>query len=434
MEKKLRRQIFNLVKEFYKIKHKPMGFKPGFTRIGYAGRVFNEKEIIYLVDSALDFWLTNGRFEKEFRGRLAKYLGVKHVITTNSGSSANLLAISALTSPKLGEKGLKKRDEIITTAVAFPTTVAPIVQNKLVPVFVDTRLGNYNSDPKFIEEAISDRTKAVFLAHTLGIPFEVDKILKLCKKYDLFLIEDNCDALGAKYDNNYTGTFGEISTLSFYPAHHITTGEGGAVITNDGKIKEIIQSFRDWGRDCWCESGKDNTCGKRFGWQLGTLPSGYDHKYIYSHLGFNLKMTDMQAAIGVAQLEKLPLFIKKRQENFEKLYENFKEYEDFFILPKIPKKAEPSPFGFILTIKDGAPFSRKEIVDFLEKNLIQTRMLFVGNIVRQPCMDGVEYRIVGELKNTDKIMMDTFWIGVYPGITEEIIGYISDKINEFLNT
>ena len=434
MEKKLRRQIFNLVKEFYKIKHKPMGFKPGFTRIGYAGRVFNEKEIIYLVDSALDFWLTNGRFEKEFRGRLAKYLGVKHVITTNSGSSANLLAISALTSPKLGEKGLKKRDEIITTAVAFPTTVAPIVQNKLVPVFVDTRLGNYNSDPKFIEEAISDRTKAVFLAHTLGIPFEVDKILKLCKKYDLFLIEDNCDALGAKYDNNYTGTFGEISTLSFYPAHHITTGEGGAVITNDGKIKEIIQSFRDWGRNCWCESGKDNTCGKRFGWQLGTLPSGYDHKYIYSHLGFNLKMTDMQAAIGVAQLEKLPLFIKKRQENFEKLYENFKEYEDFFILPKIPKKAEPSPFGFILTIKDGAPFSRKEIVDFLEKNLIQTRMLFVGNIVRQPCMDGVEYRIVGELKNTDKIMMDTFWIGVYPGITEEIIGYISDKINEFLNT
>lgn len=434
MEKKLRRQIFNLVKEFYKIKHKPMGFKPGFTRIGYAGRVFNEKEIIYLVDSALDFWLTNGRFEKEFRGRLAKYLGVKHVITTNSGSSANLLAISALTSPKLGEKGLKKRDEIITTAVAFPTTVAPIVQNKLVPVFVDTRLGNYNSDPKFIEEAISDRTKAVFLAHTLGIPFEVDKILKLCKKYDLFLIEDNCDALGAKYDNNYTGTFGEISTLSFYPAHHITTGEGGAVITNNGKIKEIIQSFRDWGRDCWCESGKDNTCGKRFGWQLGTLPSGYDHKYIYSHLGFNLKMTDMQAAIGVAQLEKLPLFIKKRQENFEKLYENFKEYEDFFILPKIPKKAEPSPFGFILTIKDGAPFSRKEIVDFLEKNLIQTRMLFVGNIVRQPCMDGVEYRIVGELKNTDKIMMDTFWIGVYPGITEEIIGYISDKINEFLNT
>jgi len=434
MEKKLRRQIFNLVKEFYKIKHKPMEFKPGFTRIGYAGRVFNEKEIIYLVDSALDFWLTNGRFEKEFRGRLAKYLGVKHVITTNSGSSANLLAISALTSPKLGEKGLKKRDEIITTAVAFPTTVAPIVQNKLVPVFVDTRLGNYNSDPKFIEEAISDRTKAVFLAHTLGIPFEVDKILKLCKKYDLFLIEDNCDALGAKYDNNYTGTFGEISTLSFYPAHHITTGEGGAVITNNGKIKEIIQSFRDWGRDCWCESGKDNTCGKRFGWQLGTLPSGYDHKYIYSHLGFNLKMTDMQAAIGVAQLEKLPLFIKKRQENFEKLYENFKEYEDFFILPKIPKKAEPSPFGFILTIKDGAPFSRKEIVDFLEKNLIQTRMLFVGNIVRQPCMDGVEYRIVGELKNTDKIMMDTFWIGVYPGITEEIIGYISDKINEFLNT
>jgi CDP-4-dehydro-6-deoxyglucose reductase, E1 len=430
-ENELKRQIFNLVKKFYEIKHKPVKFIPGKSRINYAGRVFDEKEMINLVDSALDFWLTAGRFEKEFREKLSRFLGVRYVITTNSGSSANLLAISALTSPKLGDKRLKEGDEVITTAAGFPTTINPIIQNRLVPVFVDIRLGDYNADPKLVEEAISDKTKAIFLAHTLGIPFEVDKILKLCKKYDLFLIEDNCDALGAKYNGKYTGTFGDISTLSFYPAHHITTGEGGAVITNDGKLKIIIQSFRDWGRDCWCEPGKDNTCGRRFGWQLGTLPFGYDHKYIYSHLGYNLKMTDMQAAIGVAQLEKLPFFIKKRKENFRKLYKFFRRYEDFFILPEIPKKAEPSPFGFILTIKDGAQFSRKEIVDFLEKNLIQTRMLFGGNIVRQPCMEGIKYRIASELKNADKVMNDTFWIGVYPGINDVMIDYIEDKVKEF---
>jgi CDP-6-deoxy-D-xylo-4-hexulose-3-dehydrase len=430
-EEKIRKEIFNLVKEFYEVKHKPKKFIPGKSRVNYAGRFFDEREIISLVDSALDFWLTAGRFEKDFKEKLAKFLGVKHVITVNSGSSANLLAISALTSPKLGNKMLKEGDEIITTAATFPTTIAPIVQNRFIPVFIDIELGNYNADIKLVEEAISEKTKAIFLAHTLGIPFEIDKMVDLCKKHNLFLIEDNCDALGSKYKDKYTGKFGDISTLSFYPAHHITTGEGGAVITNNDELKKIIQSFRDWGRDCWCEPGQDNTCGKRFSQQFATMPFGYDHKYIFSHLGYNLKMTDMQAAIGVAQLEKLLHFKKRRKENFEKLNTIFKEYEDFFVLPKTPKQADPSPFGFVLTVKDKTPFSRKEIVDYLEKNLIQTRMLFAGNITRQPCMEGIKSRLGSELKNTDKIMNDTFWLGVYPGMTEDMIQYISKKIKDF---
>jgi CDP-6-deoxy-D-xylo-4-hexulose-3-dehydrase len=430
-KEKLREEIFKLVKKFYEVKHKPKKFIPGTTKINYAGRVFDEKEMINLVDSSLDFWLTSGRFEKEFTKKFEDFLKVKYIITTNSGSSANLLAIASLTSPKLEKERLFENDEIITVAAGFPTTISPIVQNKIIPVFVDVELGSYNIDTDIVEDAISEKTKAIFIAHTLGMPFEVDRILEICKKHNLYLIEDNCDALGSKFDGKYTGTFGDISTLSFYPPHHITTGEGGALITNDDMLKTIIQSFRDWGRDCWCDPGKDDTCGKRFKWQLGTLPFGYDHKNTYSHLGYNLKMTDMQAAIGLAQLKKLPDFIKKRQKNFDKIYKIFKDYENFFILPEIPKKSEPSPFGFILTVKDDAPFTRNDIVTFLENNLIQTRMIFAGNIIRQPCMEGVKYRVFGELKNTDKVMNDTFWIGVYPGITDEMISYISEKINEF---
>ena len=318
--KNLKKEIFNLVAEYYREKHKPKPFIPGETYIQYAGRVYDEKEIISLVDSALDFWLTAGRFAKQFEEEFTKFLGAKHCILTNSGSSANLLAISALTSPKLGERRLKSGDEVITTACAFPTTVNPILQNNLIPVFIDVDVGTYNIQADKIEEAVSDKTKAIFLAHTLGNPFDLDKIQKICGKYNLWLIEDSCDALGSKYDGKYTGTFGHIATFSFYPAHHITMGEGGALVTNDSELKRLIKSFRDWGRDCWCEPGCDNTCGKRFGMQLGSLPFGYDHKYIYSHIGYNLKVTDMQAAIGVEQLKKLPSFIKARKKNFKLLY------------------------------------------------------------------------------------------------------------------
>ena len=427
----LKKEIFNLVAEYYTEKHKPKPFIPGETYIQYAGRVYDEKEMISLVDSALDFWLTAGRFAKQFEENFAKFLGVKYCILTNSGSSANLLAISALTSPKLGERRLKQGDEVITTACTFPTTVNPIIQNNLIPVFMDVDVGSYNIKADKIEGAISEKTKAIFLAHTLGNPFDLDKIQDICKKYSLWLIEDNCDALGSKYNDKYTGTFGHISTFSFYPAHHITMGEGGALVTNDSELKRLIVSFRDWGRDCWCEPGCDNTCGKRFGWQLGSLPYGYDHKYIYSHLGYNLKITDMQAAIGVEQLKKLPLFIKARKKNFILLYEGLKKFNKYFILPKIEPKSDPSWFGFPITIRKDAGFAREEIIKYLENHKIATRMLFAGNIVRHPSFKNVNYRIYGNLKNTDFIMNNTFWIGVYPGFTNKIINYILEKIDEF---
>ena len=439
-------QIVNYYNTFHKNKK---NFIPGKTPINYAGRVYDEKEIINLIDSALDFWLTTGRFDKEFCRKFSKYLGIKYVLTCNSGSSANLLAISALTSYKLKDLRLKPGDEVITVAAGFPTTIAPIIQNNLVPVFVDIELGTYNINPESIEEAISPKTKAIFLAHTLGIPFNLDRVLELAEKYNLWVIEDNCDALGAEYTlkreyklindkvidgTRLTGTFGHIGTSSFYPAHHITMGEGGAVYTDDIKLYRILLSLRDWGRDCWCEPGKDNTCGKRFSWKLGLLPEGYDHKYIYSHLGYNLKITDMQAAIGVAQLEKLTSFIKARRKNWKRLYEGLKELEEFFILPKCPENVSPSPFGFVLTIRDEAPFTRKEIVTYLEERKIQTRMIFAGNIVRQPAMveGGYKYRVVDKLKNTDKVMRDTFWIGIYPGLTEEMLIYIVESIKEFV--
>jgi len=430
----LRKMAYSIVDKHYNYVHKPKnGFIPGQTYIKYAGRVYNAEEMKALVDSCLDFWLTAGRFAKQFEREFANFLGVKYCILTNSGSSANLLAISALTSPKLGEKKLKPGDEVITTACAFPTTINPIIQNGLIPVFIDVDIGTYNIQVEKIEEALSEKTKAIFLAHTLGNPFDLDTVMSIAQKYNLWLIEDNCDALGSKYKGRYTGTFGHIATFSFYPAHHITMGEGGALVTNDTQLKRLIESFRDWGRDCWCEPGHDNTCGKRFSWQLGTLPYGYDHKYIYSHLGYNLKITDMQAAVGVAQLKKLPYFIEMRKRNWRLLYEGLKKYKDFFILPEATENSEPSWFGFLLTIRKNAPFSRKEIVDYLEKNKVATRMLFSGNITRHPSFENVKYRIYGNLKNTDFIMNNTFWIGVYPGLGSDTIEYVLNIFTKFLS-
>jgi len=435
----LKDKIFKLIKEYYNSFHKTYQMKK-FTsdedKIDYAGRVYDEKEMINLVDSALDFWLTAGRYAKQFESEFAKFLGVKHCVLTNSGSSANLLAISALTSPKLGKRRLKPGDEIITTACAFPTTITPIIQNNLIPVFFDVDIKTYNIQTDNIEESLSDKTKAIFLAHTLGNPFDLDKVMRLAEKYNLWVIEDNCDALGSKYKGRYTGTFGHLATFSFYPAHHITMGEGGAVATNDEHLKRIIESFRDWGRDCWCGAGKDNTCGKRFGWQLGELPHGYDHKYIYSHFGYNLKITDMQAAVGCAQLEKLPSFIEARKRNWKLLRDGLSDLADEFILPEPTENSDPSWFGFVLTVKENAGFSRDEIVKYLEESGIQTRMLFAGNLIKHPCFDeiiqkGDGYRVADELTNSNKIMKDTFWVGVYPGLSKEMIEYMVKKIHQF---
>ncbi len=422
-EKQLRKEILNKVKKFYKAQ-KEEKFIPGESRVNYAGRVYDEKEIMNLVDSSLDFWLTASRYAKQFENDFAKFLGLKHCLLTNSGSSANLLAVSALR--------LKPGDEVITTASGFPTTLNPIIQNNLMPVFIDIDLGTYNIKTEEIEKAISPKTKAIFIAHTLGNPAKLDKILAIVKKYNLYFIEDNCDSLGSKYKGRYTGSFGHISTCSFYPAHHITMGEGGAVCTNNPLLKKNIASFRDWGRDCLCEPGCDNTCGKRFSQKLGKLPFGYDHKYTYSHIGYNLKITDMQAAIGLAQLEKLPLFIKKRKENFKEIYKFLKPYENYFVLPKPEKDSEPSWFGFPILIKPAASFKRKEIVDYLENNNIATRMLFGGNLLKQPAYENIKHRVCGTLKNTDLAMNNLFWLGVYPGITKEKLNYMINTINRFL--
>ena len=428
-QEQIRQEIFTKVQEYYRLVHQPAqeaDFIPGESRINYAGRVFDESEMINLVDSTLDFWLTSGRFEQEFQIKMASFLGTKHVVTTNSGSSANLLAISALKSHKLGDRRLMPSDEVITVAAGFPTTVAPIVQNGLIPVFVDIELGTYNIATEKLEEALSPRTKAIFLAHTLGIPFDLDRVTAFAQRHNLWFVEDNCDALGAKWNGKYTGTFGDLATFSFYPAHHITMGEGGAVTTGDYALKQLVTSFRDWGRDCWCDSGQDNTCSKRFEQQFGSLPVGYDHKYVYSHLGYNLKLTDMQAAVGVAQLDKLPDFILKRRDNWQRIYQELKCLEEYFILPEVPRQAEASPFGFVLTVRDGAPFDRREVTSFLEECRIQTRTIFAGNIIRQPAFTegGVSYRVVGELKNTNKVMTDTFWIGVYPGLSDRMLEYV----------
>jgi len=429
----LRAQIAKLVEEYSAIAMASQPFKSGTTLIPPSGKSIDSAELKLMVEASLDGWLTAGRFNEEFEHKLAQFLGVKHLITVNSGSSANLVAFSVLTSPKLGDRAIKPGDEVIGVAAGFPTTVNPILQFGAVPVFVDVELGTYNIDVSQIEAAISPKTKAIMLAHTLGNPFNLEAVTKLCKKNDLWLIEDCCDALGSTYDGQNVGTFGDIGTLSFYPAHHMTMGEGGAVFTNDGRLKMIAESFRDWGRDCFCAPGVDNTCKKRFGWKLGILPEGYDHKYIYSHLGYNLKVTDMQAACGLAQLEKVPSFIQKRRENFGYLREGLKNYEEILLLPEATPKSDPSWFGFPITLRNQAPIGRGELLKKLDENKIGTRLLFGGDLTRQPYMKGRNFRVSGDLKNTNTVMKDTFWIGVQPSLTQEMMDFSMSKIKGYLD-
>lgn len=439
--KEIKKQILALTGQYYEAAYgEQKDFQEG-ERISYAGRVFDAKEMVNLVDSSLEFWLTAGHYTSEFEQKLADYLNVKYCSLVNSGSSANLLAFMALTSEKLGEKRIKKQDEVITVAAGFPTTIAPIIQYGAVPVFVDVTIPQYNIDIAKLEEALSDRTKAVMLAHTLGNPFALAEIRQFCDDHGLWLIEDNCDALGSEYylDGEWkkTGTVGHIGTSSFYPPHHITMGEGGAVYTDDPLLHKLVRSFRDWGRDCWCNPGQDGSCGHRYDGQHGTLPKGYDHKYVYSHFGYNLKATDMQAAIGCAQIDKLNLFTEKRRKNWQYLRNALDEVKDILYLPEEEKNTKPSWFGFIMTVKNSATFHRTELTDYLEKNNIQTRNLFAGNILRQPCFDtlredGQGYRVVGDLKNTDTIMNESFWIGVFPGMTESMLQYMAETICRFV--
>ncbi len=437
-QEQLKQEILQKTKEYYELVHKPIQekeFVDGESRVNYAGRVFDETEMQYLVDSSLDFWLTYGDYSKKFEKQLAKYLGVRYTFLVNSGSSANLLAFYALTSPLLRERQVKRGDEVITVAAGFPTTVAPIVQYGAVPVFVDMDLTHANVDVTQLELALSPKTKAIMIAHSLGNPFNLRAVKDFCDKHNLWLIEDNCDALGSTYEGKPTGTWGDIGTSSFYPPHHMTMGEGGATYTDNPLLKKIMLSMRDWGRDCWCESGVDNTCGCRFSQSFGTLPKGYDHKYVYSHFGFNLKVSDMQAAIGCAQLEKFPTFVEKRKENQKKLYDGLKDLEQLHLVKTQPN-SDPSWFGFMMTLKDGVNFTRNELVEFLEANKIQTRNLFAGNMTRHPMFDSMvldtDYRIVGDLKVTDKIMNDSFWIGLYPGMGDDAINYMIKKIREFI--
>jgi CDP-6-deoxy-D-xylo-4-hexulose-3-dehydrase len=432
-EQKLRKQITAMSRQYADLFISPKNFEPGTSTIPPSGKVIGAGELENMVEAVLDGWLTTGRFNEAFENRLAQYLGVKHVLTTNSGSSANLLAFSALTSEKLGERAIKPGDEIITVAAGFPTTVNPILQFGAVPVFVDVCIPTYNIDVTLLEQAVTPKTKAIMLAHTLGNPIDIDAIKAIAEKYNLWIIEDCCDALGSKYKDTLVGTFGDIATLSFYPAHHITMGEGGAVFTNNGKLKLIIESFRDWGRDCFCEPGKDDTCGKRFCWKLGDLPQGYDHKYIYSNLGYNLKITDIQAACALAQMDRLEGFITKRKENFEYLKSKLRSCEEFLILPEATADSEPSWFGFPITLNENSPFKRIDLVTYLEQHNIGTRLLFAGNLVRQPYFKNREYRVAGELINTDIIMNNTFWLGIYPAIDTEMIDYMVKTMNNFIN-
>ena len=427
----LRQQILELVGQYSNMVWTSQDFKPGEHAVPASGKVIGAKEIQNLVDASLDGWLTTGRFNEAFEKRLAEFLGIKHVLTTNSGSSANLLAFSALTSHQLGERALKAGDEVISVAAGFPTTVNPILQHGMVPVFVDVHIPTYNIDPELMEAAISEKTRAIMLAHTLGNPYNLDVVVKLAKKYKLWLIEDCCDALGSTYNGKFVGTFGDIGTVSFYPAHHITMGEGGAVFTNNSDLKRIVESIRDWGRDCYCAPGKDNTCGKRFGWQLGSLPFGYDHKYTYSHLGYNLKISDMQAAVGLAQLERLPEFIESRKRNFNYLKGRLASLNEFLILPEPTPNSDPSWFGFPITLREDAPVARVDLLKYADQYKIGTRLLFAGNLTRQPYFQGRQYRISGELKNTDIVMNNTFWIGVYPGLSEPMLDYIAEKLETF---
>ncbi|MBW5409738.1 lipopolysaccharide biosynthesis protein RfbH, partial [Brachyspira hampsonii] len=427
-----RNKILDLVKEYAREEYTKKKFVVGEIAVPVSGRVFDEDDIATLVDSALDFHLTTYRYNDEFEKGLREFFGLKYALTCNSGSSANLIAVTSLTSHLLKDRALKSGDEVITVAAGFPTTVNPILHNNLVPVFVDVELETYNINVEELEKARSDKTKAIILAHTLGNPFNIQKVKEFCDKNNLWLIEDCCDAFGSIYDGKKTGTFGDIATLSFYPAHHITMGEGGAVLTNNPVLKKAMESIRDWGRDCWCAPGCDNTCNQRFSQKLGDLPEGYDHKYTYSHLGYNLKITDMQAACGVAQLRKINVFIEKRKSNFKKLNERLKNFNKYLILPKAQEKSDPSWFGFLISVKEDAPFTRNDIVKYLNDKSIGTRLLFAGNIIKQPYMIGRNYRVVGELTNSDFIMNNTFWIGVYPGINDEMIKYIEEIFNKFI--
>ena len=427
----IKKKILDLVEVYSNLNFTNKDFVEGLTEIPVSGKVIGTLELQNMVEASLDGWLTTGRFNEKFEKDLASFLGVKCLLTVNSGSSANLIAFSTLTSPKLKERAIQKGDEVISVAAGFPTTVNPIIQFGAVPVFIDVKIPTYNIDENLVEEAINKKTKAIMLAHTLGNPFNVKKIKEICEKYNLWLIEDSCDALGSKFNGQNVGTFGDLATLSFYPAHHITMGEGGAVFTNSKKLERIAESFRDWGRDCYCEPGKDNTCNKRFGWQLGDLPFGYDHKYTYSHLGYNMKITDMQAACGLAQLERLEKFINKRKENFNYLYKNLKELEEFLILPESEKNSEPSWFGFPLTVRQNKKYNRNNLITYLNTNKIGTRLLFAGNLTKQPYIKNTNFRVHGELKNSDIIMENTFWIGLYPGLTFKHLEFTINKFKNF---
>jgi len=424
-------KILDLVKNYSSINFKEKEFIPGVSEVPVSGKVIGALELQNMVEASLDGWLTTGRFNQQFEEKLAKFLEIKCLLTVNSGSSANLIAFSTLTSPKLKDRAIQRGDEVISVAAGFPTTVNPIVQFGAIPVFVDVKIPTYNIDENLVESAITKKTKAIMIAHTLGNPFNVKKIKEICEKYHLWLIEDCCDSLGSKFDNQNVGTFGDLATLSFYPAHHITMGEGGAIYTNNKKLERIAESFRDWGRDCYCEPGKDNTCNKRFSWQLGDLPFGYDHKYTYSHLGYNMKITDMQAACGLAQLDSLDEFISKRKNNFNFLYKNLKNLEEFLILPEPEKNSEPSWFGFPLTLKKNNQYNRNDLIKYLNANKIGTRLLFSGNLIKQPYMKDITFKVQGELKNTDFIMENTFWIGLYPGLSEKHLEYTCKNISSY---
>ncbi len=427
----LREQILQLAERYFEETFRSRPFIPGESAVPVAGKVLDAADLRSLIDASLDCWLTTGRFAAQFERKFARYFDVRGASLVNSGSSANLLAFSCLTSPKLGDRQLRPGDEVITVAAGFPTTVNPIIQNRCVPVFIDITVPTYQADANQLEAALSDRTRAIMIAHTLGNPYDLDRVAAFAKQHNLWLVEDSCDALGAIYKGRKVGTFGDLATVSFYPAHHITMGEGGAVVTNSPLLKTLVESFRDWGRDCWCEPGKDNTCGKRFDWQFGGLPCGYDHKYTYSHIGYNLKMTDMQAAIGLSQLEKLPRFIAARRKNFQHLYDGLKPLEDVLLLPESMPDAEPSWFGFPIGVREDAPFRRDELIRELESRHIGTRLLFGGNLTRQPAYKDVEFRVVGNLKNTDFVMNNVFWIGLYPGLTEEMLNYTIDSVTSF---
>ena len=429
----LRAQIAALVAEYHAAAFPEREFARGETAVPVSGKVFDADEMQHLVDSALDFWLTTGRFAARFEREFADLFGPRHAMLVNSGSSANLVALSCLTSPALGDERLKPGDEVITVAAGFPTTVNPIVQNGLVPVFVDVKVPTYDVDPSQLEAALSDRTRAVMLAHTLGNPFDLGAVKEFTDRHCLWLVEDCCDAVGSTYRGRHVGTFGDLATVSFYPAHHITMGEGGCVLTDRPRLKKLVESFRDWGRDCWCETGKDNTCGKRFEWQLGGLPCGYDHKYTYSHVGYNLKLTDMQAAVGVAQLQKLPAFTAARRRNWQALRDGLDRYGDFLILPRPTEGSDPSWFGFLVTVRDDAPFTRDELVQHLERHRIQTRLLFGGNLTRQPAFLDRPSRRPFPLTGADTIMHDTFWIGLYPGLGEAHLAYASERLHDLLD-